>query len=96
MTAPARSHEANANTVTTAHHRSIGGQPVRASNVEALDGQPELLRVATAAKILGLSRATAYRYAAAGELPTLRLGESTYVVTAQLREMLTRGDEAAA
>lgn len=69
---------------------------MRAGNVDALDGQPELLRVTKAAKLLGLSRATAYRYAAAGELPTLKLGESTYVITTQLRQMLAGDSEAAA
>lgn len=85
-----------------AHHpatfepKPMGGNSVKAHSAEILDGQPELLRVAKVAKLLGIGRATAYRYAAAGELPTLRLGDSTYVVTAKLREMLAGNDGVAA
>jgi predicted DNA-binding transcriptional regulator AlpA len=38
--------------------------------------------------ILGISRASAYRYAAAGDLPIRRLGGRVYVVTAKLRELI--------
>jgi len=50
---------------------------------------PALLTVPRAAKILGLSRASAYRYAASGELPTKRFGGRVYVVTARIRDLLT-------
>jgi predicted DNA-binding transcriptional regulator AlpA len=49
---------------------------------------PALLTIPRAAVILGISRASAYRYAAAGELPTRRLGGRVYVVTAKLRELI--------
>jgi hypothetical protein len=49
---------------------------------------PALLPVPVAAKILGLSRASAYRYAAAGELPTKRFGGRVYVITARIRPLL--------
>ena len=51
---------------------------------------PLLLAVPRAAAILGISRASAYRLAAAGELPVQRLGGRVYVVTAGLRELVTR------
>lgn len=53
-----------------------------------VDGLPALIPVPLAAKILGLSRASAYRYAASGELPTQRLGGRVYVITARIRSLL--------
>ena len=43
------------------------------------------LPVPQAAKLLGISRASAYRLAATGELPSRRLGGRIYIVTAELR-----------
>ena len=40
------------------------------------------------ARLLGISRASAYRLAAAGELPSRRLGGRVYVVTAKLRDLV--------
>jgi len=58
---------------------------------------PPLLPVPIAGEILGLTRATAYRYAAAGGLPIRRFGgRRLYVVTAKLRELLEPDDKAAA
>lgn len=49
---------------------------------------PALISVSDAAKILGLARASAYRYAAAGELPTQRFGGRVFVITAKIRHLL--------
>jgi predicted site-specific integrase-resolvase len=49
---------------------------------------PALLSVTKAAEILGISRASAYRYAAAGDLPTRRLGGRVYIVTARLMDIV--------
>ncbi len=49
--------------------------------------------MATAAKVLGLSRSAAYRYAAAGELPIRRLGGRVYIVTALLHVLITNADD---
>ena len=49
---------------------------------------PALISVTKAAEILGISRASAYRYAASGELPTRRLGGRVYVVTARLMDIV--------
>lgn len=58
---------------------------------------PALLPVPIAGEILGLTRATAYRYAAAGGLPIRRFGgRRLYVVKAKLRELLEPGNKAAA
>jgi excisionase family DNA binding protein len=49
---------------------------------------PALLTIPRAAELLGISRASAYRYAAAGELPVRRLGSRVYVITARLLAMV--------
>ncbi len=56
---------------------------------------PLLIPVPRAAQLLGISRAAAYRFASAGDLPTRRLGRRVYVVTAKLREFLMTEGEAA-
>ncbi len=53
------------------------------------DALPLLLPVPPqAAKLLGISRASAYRLAATGELPSRRLGGRIYIVTSELRELV--------
>ena len=59
------------------------------------DGLPLLIPVPRAAKLLGISRAAAYRFASAGDLPTKPLGRRVYVVSAKLREFIETEDEAA-
>ena len=61
---------------------------------DPFDGLPLLIPVPRAAKLLGISRAAAYRFASAGDLPTKRLGRRVYVVSAKLREFIEE-DEAA-
>jgi hypothetical protein len=61
------------------------------------DDLPALLPVPIAGEILGLARATAYRYAATGGLPVQRFGgRRLYVLKVKLREFLVPGDKAAA
>ncbi|AEH08445.1 MULTISPECIES: helix-turn-helix domain-containing protein [Protofrankia] len=55
---------------------------------------PALLTVPRAAELLGLPRASAYRYAANGELPTQRLGGRVYIVTAQIRHLFAARESA--
>ena len=52
------------------------------------DQLPLLIAVPHAAEILGISRASAYRLAATGELPSRRLGGRVYVVTSELRDFV--------
>jgi predicted DNA-binding transcriptional regulator AlpA len=54
----------------------------------AFEDLPLLLAVPHAAQLLGISRAAAYRLAAADELPVRRLGGRIYVVTAGLRDLV--------
>jgi excisionase family DNA binding protein len=49
---------------------------------------PATIRVEEAGKLLGLSRSSAYRAAARGQLPTLVFGRRLLVPTARLLEML--------
>ena len=58
-------------------------------------GFPLLIPVPKAAELLGISRAAAYRFASAGDLPTKRLGRRIYVVSARLREFIETESEAA-
>ena len=55
---------------------------------DPFDGLPLLIPVPQAAKLLGISRAAAYRFASAGDLPTRRLGGRVYVVTARLMDIV--------
>ena len=57
------------------------------------DELPALLSIPRAAALLGLSRASAYRYAATGELPVKRLGGRVYVITAKIRSLLDSTQE---
>lgn len=52
------------------------------------DALPALISVPKAASLLGLSRSSAYRFAATGDLPIRRLGGRVYVVTAHLQAWL--------
>lgn len=55
---------------------------------QAINDLPALISVPQAAEILGLTRASAYRYAASGELPVKRLGGRVYIITAKIRPLL--------
>jgi predicted DNA-binding transcriptional regulator AlpA len=58
-------------------------------------GLPLLIPVPQAAKLIGISRAAAYRFASAGELPTKKLGRRVYVVSAKLRDFIESEGKAA-
>jgi predicted DNA-binding transcriptional regulator AlpA len=57
---------------------------------QKIEELPALLTVPRAASLLGISRASAYRYAASGDLPVRRLGGRVYVVTARLLAIIGR------
>lgn len=54
----------------------------------AIEDLPPLITVSRASAALGISRASGYRYAACGDLPTIRMGGRLYVVTARLKACL--------
>jgi predicted DNA-binding transcriptional regulator AlpA len=62
---------------------------------DPFEGLPLLIPVPRAAKLPGISRAAAYRFASAGDLPTKRLGRRVYVVSAKLREFIETEGKAA-
>ena len=53
-----------------------------------LDDHPFTISVGEAAEILGIARRSAYRAAANGQLPTIRVGRRLLVPTARLGELL--------
>ncbi|MHA6781702.1 helix-turn-helix domain-containing protein [Pseudonocardia saturnea] len=57
------------------------------------DGLPVLISVVQAADLLGISRASAYRYIAGGLLPVQRLGGRIYIVRDRLRDMIENTEE---
>lgn len=50
------------------------------------DHLPMLIEVPVAAKILGISRASAYRWIEQGQLPSRRFGRRIYILRDRLRE----------
>jgi predicted DNA-binding transcriptional regulator AlpA len=69
-------------------------QPELSAN-DPFAGLPLLIPVPQAAKLIGISRAAAYRFASAGELPTKKLGRRVYVVSAKLRDFIESEGRAA-
>lgn len=72
------------------------GRTTSMATATTLAELPPLISVTRAAEFLGISRASAYRYAAAGDLPTRRLGGRLYIVTARLRDLVETAQEVAA
>ena len=70
-------------------------EPAEVQVDDPFAGLPLLIAVPEAAKLLGISRAAAYRFARAGDLPTKRLGHRIYVISARLREFIETESEAA-
>lgn len=64
----------------------------RMDTTAAFKSLPPLITVPTTAKLLGISRSTAYRYATIGDLPTRRLGGRVYIVTSLLQELISNAD----
>jgi excisionase family DNA binding protein len=58
------------------------------TNGDPFDGLPELIEVPEAARLLGISRSSAYEHCKTGVLPSKRLGGRVYVIRRQLREFL--------
>jgi excisionase family DNA binding protein len=69
-------------------------QPEVSAN-DPFAGLPLLIPVTQAAKLIGISRAAAYRFASTGELPTKKLGRRVYVVSAKLRDFIESEGKAA-
>lgn len=63
------------------------------SQTTDIDQLPALISVPQAAEILGIKRSSAYRYAAAGDLPVKRMGGRVYVITAKIRPLIDGSEE---
>jgi hypothetical protein len=62
---------------------------VKERSKKGLEGElPPLISVAQACELLGVGRASGYRAAATGDLPTIRWNRRLYVPTARLRAMV--------
>lgn len=66
----------------------MSGLLLDAANPDDFAGLPVLIPVPRAAELLGISRASAYRYALAGILPATRLGGRVFIHRDRLRAML--------
>ncbi len=64
--------------------------------IDPLAGLPPLISVERTAEVMGFSRASAYRYVKAGQMPSRRIGGRVYVLTSGLRALLTPGAPAVA
>ena len=73
----------------------MNSEPLSSPADDPFAGLPLLIAVPEAAKLLGISRAAAYRCAAAGDLPVKHLGRRVYIVTAGLRAFIKTEDQAA-
>jgi Helix-turn-helix domain len=60
------------------------GHVLPTANIRKL---PPLIPLPEAAQLLGIPRASAYRYAQAGTLPVKRFGRRIYVITAKLQDL---------
>lgn len=58
----------------------------------SIDDYPTTMTIEEAGELLGLSRSSAYRAAARGELPTLRFGRRLVVPTRRLLTLLGYGE----
>ncbi|MCI2420044.1 helix-turn-helix domain-containing protein [Saccharopolyspora sp. K220] len=75
--------------LTKALSASEATPPATPSQPEITEaGGPVLISIPEAARLLGLSRASAYRYAAAGKLPVKRFGRRVYVIRARLADVV--------
>jgi predicted DNA-binding transcriptional regulator AlpA len=70
-------------------------EPRAVRDDDPLAGLPLLIPIPQAAKLLGISRAAAYRFATTGDLPTKKLGRRVYVVSAKLRDFIESEGNAA-
>jgi len=73
---------------TPDEHRMGPGSQRGKGGTSDFDGLPVLLSVPQAAELLGISRASAYRYAESGELPVKRFGGRIFIVRDRLRDLL--------
>ncbi|NWF77300.1 MAG: helix-turn-helix domain-containing protein [Chloroflexi bacterium] len=72
-------------------YRDTGVHPYQVATAGKSD-EPLALSVTAAAKLLGLSRASAYEAVRTGQIPSLRFGKRIVVPRAALNKMLSQMD----
>lgn len=82
-------------TAELAEQATQAEEPEVRAAADPMAGLPLLIPIPQAAKLLGISRAAAYRFATSGDLPTKKLGRRVYVVSARLRAFLDDKESAA-
>ena len=55
---------------------------------QALPHEPISVRIATAVKLTGIGRSTLYELIASGEIETVKIGRSTFVLFQSLKRLL--------
>ncbi|WP_244957367.1 helix-turn-helix domain-containing protein [Candidatus Frankia nodulisporulans] len=70
-------------------HLVVRADDLRPRLSDLFAGLPALIPITVAAGLLGLSRASAYRYAKTGALPARRIGGRVYAITDRLPALLT-------
>jgi len=68
--------------------RHVSATDQKETPVRDFDKLPVLITIPVAAQLLGISRASAYRWAETGVLPVKRLGGRIYILRDRLREMM--------
>lgn len=60
------------------------------AQLQALPTEPISVRISTAVKLTGIGRSTLYELIASGEIETVKIGRSTFVLFASLKRLLKR------
>lgn len=58
--------------------------------LQGLPADPITVRVATAVKLTGIGRSTLYELIGAGEIETVKVGRSTFILFRSLKRLLER------
>jgi len=75
--------------------RSTADEPSEAAEREqagllALPTEPISVRIATAVKLTGIGRSTLYELIGAGEIETVKVGRSTFILYRSLKRLFER------
>lgn len=69
-------------------HRNAAGAAL--ALLEDLPAEPISVRVATAVKLTGIPRSTLYELISSGEIETMKLGRSTFILYASLKRLFEK------
>lgn len=66
------------------------GAPKADEGIRSLPVEPISVRIAAAVKLTGIGRSTLYELIAAGEIETVKIGRSTFIIYESLKRLLRR------